>query len=247
MDRRKFIRNSALAVAAMAAAPLVASPLVKQIPKKMKKVVIIDGGPRKNWNTAQLLHKAQEGAESTGADVEYIRLYDLKYSGCRSCLACKRKGIENPCKCYWKDELSPVLEGVLCADRLILGSPIYYSEPTGMLRSFLERMTFPAMSYNDYSSVFKGRIDVDIFLTMNAGAQYYDSAYKSRRQEYCAPFRFLGGDIRIHPVCDTLQVNDYSRYDMASFSEAHKKAVHDAEFPAALEEAYRVGAGKAEK
>ena len=93
MDRRESIRDSAIAVAAMAAAPLVASPLVKQEQKKMKKVVIIDGGPRKNWNTAQLLHKAQEGAESIGAEVEYISLYGLKYSGCRSCMACKRKEI----------------------------------------------------------------------------------------------------------------------------------------------------------
>ena len=241
-NRRDFLKKSAMAVAAMTVAPIVGTSVESCKPKKMKKVVIIDGGPRKNWNTAQLLHKAQEGAESTGAEVEYISLYDLKYSGCRSCLACKRKGIENPCKCYWKDELSPVLESVLNADRLIIGSPIYYSEPTGMLRSFLERMTFPAMSYNDYSSVFKGSIDVDIFLTMNAGSQYYDYAYKSKMQEYFAPFRFLGGDIRIHPVCDTLQVKDYSRYDMASFSEEHKKAVHDAEFPAALEKAYRIGA-----
>ena len=208
------------------------------------KTIIVNGSPRKNWNTAQLLKEAQRGAESSGADVEYIDLYDLHYSGCRSCLACKRKGIAEPCRCYWKDDLTPVLEKIWNADRLITGAPIYYSEPSAGFRAFLERLTFPAMSYNDYSSVFKGRIDVDIFLTMNAGAQYYDRAYKSRMQDYFAPFRFLGGDIRIHPVCDTLQVNDYSRYDMAGFSEEHKKAVHDAEFPVALEQAYRIGSGK---
>ena len=98
---------------------------------------------------------------------------------------------------------------------MITGSPIYYSEPTGGMRSLLERLTFPAMSYNDYSSVFKGRVDVDIFLTMNAPMQYYKQAYEGRMQEYFAPMRFLNGQVRIFPVCDTLQVKDYSKYDMA--------------------------------
>ena len=206
------------------------------------KTIIINGSPRKNWNTAQLLKEAQKGAESVGAEVEYIDLYDLNYNGCRSCLACKRKGIAEPCKCYWKDELSPLLEKIWNADRLISGAPIYYSEPSGGFRSFLERLTFPAMSYNDYSSVYTGHVDVDVFLTMNAPLQYYKQAYERRMQEYFAPFRFLNGQTRLIPVCDTLQVKDYSKYDMAGFSEHHKRAVRDAEFPKALQQAFRIGA-----
>ena len=43
----------------------------------MKKIVIVDGGPRKNMNTAQLLHRFAEGAKSVGEDVEVksVRLY----------------------------------------------------------------------------------------------------------------------------------------------------------------------------
>ncbi|WP_406040788.1 flavodoxin family protein [Succinimonas sp.] len=206
------------------------------------KTIILNGSPRRNWNTAQLLKEAQRGAESAGAEVEYIDLYSLNYSGCRSCLACKRKGIAEPCKCYWKDELTPVLEKIWQADRLIAGAPIYYSEPASGMRSLLERVAFPAMSYNDYSSVFKGRVDADIFLTMNAPMQYYRQVYEGRMQEYFAPLRFLNGQVRIFPVCDTLQVRDYSKYDMAGFSEEHKKAVHDAEFPKLLEQAFKIGA-----
>jgi multimeric flavodoxin WrbA len=209
------------------------------------KTIIVNGSPRKNWNTAQLLKEAQKGAESVGNEVEYIDLYDLSYNGCRSCLACKRKGIAEPCKCYWKDDLTPVLEKIWNADRLITGAPIYYSEPSGGFRSFLERLTFPAMSYNDYSSVYTGHVDVDVFLTMNAPLQYYKQAYERRMQEYFAPMRFLNGSVRLIPVCDTLQVKDYSKYDMAGFSEQHKRAVRDAEFPAMLELAFKVGAGQA--
>ena len=187
------------------------------------KTIIINGSPRKNRNTAQLLKEAQNGAESVGSEVEYIDLYDLKFTGCRSCLACKRKGIAEPCKCYRKDDLSPVLEKILQTDRIIIGTPIYYSEPTGLVRSFLESSTFPTMSYSTYQSVFGGKVAVNVFLTMNAPMQFYKQNYERRFQEYFAPFRFLNGQIRLIPVCDTLQVKDYSKYDMASFSEEHKK------------------------
>ena len=205
------------------------------------KTVMINGSPRKKWNTAQLLKAAQKGAESAGAEVAYIDLYDLTFTGCRSCLACKRKDIDNPCKCYWKDELTPVLESILHADRLIIGSPIYYGEPAAAVRALLERVVFPAMSYNTYQSVFTGKIDVDVILTMNAGEEYYKKGCEARMKEYFAPLRFLNGDVRLHPVCDTLQVEDYSKYEMAGFSEEHKRDVHDKLFPAALHEAFKLG------
>jgi hypothetical protein len=98
------------------------------------------------------------------------------------------------------------------------------------------------MSYNDYHSVFNGKLDVEVFLTMNAPMQYYKQAYERRFQEYFSPFRFLNGKVRLIPVCDTLQVKDYSKYDMAGFSEEHKKAVHAQQFPKELEQAFKIGA-----
>ena len=210
------------------------------------KTIIVNGSPRKNRNTAQILKAAQKGAESIGEQVEYFDLFDLSYRGCRSCLTCKRKDIAEPCKCYYKDELSPVLEKILSADRLIIGSPIYYGEPTGAVRDLLERTAFPAMSYNSYSSTFSGKTDVEVFLTMNVDADNYPAMYGKKMEEYFAPLRFLNGSIRITPVCDTLQVSDYSKYEMARFSETHKKAVHDKFFPLALESAFNIGCRKAE-
>lgn len=206
----------------------------------MKKV-IINGGPRKNWSTSKLLNSAKEGAESAEAEVVYVNLYDLIFTGCRSCMVCKRKGISEPCKCYWKDMLSPVIEDVYSADHLIMGSPVYFGEPTGVLRMFMERVVFPTFSYNDYSSIFKGKVDVDVFLTMNVPADRYDKLYGQSMDTFFKPFGFLNGDIRIHPVCDTLQVSDYSKYEMAGFSEEHKKAVYEAEFEDHLKTAFEVG------
>ncbi len=205
------------------------------------KTVIINASPRKNWNTAQLLKEAQRGAESAGHETVYVDLYDLKYTGCRSCLGCKRAGIAEPCKCYIKDELTPVLETIYSADHLIIGSPIYFGQPAGELRCLLERACFPALSYNDYSSLFKGKVDVTVFLTMNTSAENYESSYQAAMETYFWPFRFLNGNVEIIPVTDTLQVNDYARYEMKGFREEHKKAVHESEFPKALQTAFEIG------
>ena len=208
------------------------------------KTIILNAGPRKNWNIAQILQSAQKGAESAGAEVEWINLYDVNFTGCRSCMACKRVGIAAPCKCYWKDELSPILEKIYAADRLIIGSPIYYGEPTGVLRQALERICFPAMSYNTYTSLLNGKVDVDVFLAMNVNLEFYEQNYAAKMQEYFAPFQYLNGETKIHPVCDTLQVKDYSKYELKCFDEDHKKAVRDTQFPIDLDLAYQTGAGK---
>ena len=118
----------------------------------MKRIVIIDGGPRKSMNTAKLLQRFAEGAKSVGANIEVktVRLYDLDYKGCMSCMACKLKGRESNI-CRFKDALTPLLEEISQSDGLVLGSPIYFGEVTGLMRAFLERLAFPWLSYNDYS------------------------------------------------------------------------------------------------
>ena len=113
----------------------------------MTKVMIINGSPRKNFNTAKLLKEAAGGAEDAGAEVEIVHLYDMLYKGCISCLMCKRKGADIKGLCFYKDALTPVLEKCLNADAVILGTPVYHSYPTGMLRSFMERFMFPAHTY----------------------------------------------------------------------------------------------------
>lgn len=208
------------------------------------KVVVVNGSPRINWNTAMLLKEVVRGAEENGDEVEYINLFSLKFLGCRSCLACKLKNIDEPYKCHYKDELTPILDKILEADKLVIGSPIYFSEPTSAVRSLLERLTFPPLSYNNYQSIFNKKIDVDVILTMNAPESRYESGYKKNMESYFAPFHLLKGKVRIFPICDTLQVNDYSRYEMKSFSESHKKERRENEFTKELEFMYRLGKGE---
>ena len=113
------------------------------------KVIAINGSPRKNWNTATLLEHALKGAASAGAETKMVHLYDLNYKGCTSCFACKLKGGESFGRCAVKDDLAPVLNEINEAGALILGSPIYFGDVTGEMRSFLERLFFPKPIYEN--------------------------------------------------------------------------------------------------
>ena len=78
------------------------------------KTVVINAGPKRRDINAQLAKSAAEGAKSVGSQVEYVDLYKIDLSGCRACLICKND--EDVCKCFWRDELCPLIERIFDAD-----------------------------------------------------------------------------------------------------------------------------------
>jgi multimeric flavodoxin WrbA len=205
----------------------------------MKKIIIIDGGPRKNFNTASMLQKFAEGAKSVCDEIEVktVRLYGLDYKGCMSCMACKIKGkASNVCK--FKDALTPVLEEIAQADGLVLGSPIYFGDVTGQMRALLERLAFPWLSYNDYSMTAPKRMPVVLMETMNGTPERNNSqGYGS--MEYCITTA-LGEPERLIAY-NTYQVKNYDRFELASFSEKAKRQWRDEHWEQDLQKAYDAG------
>lgn len=204
------------------------------------KALALNASPRKNWSTSKLLKSALEGTKAKGAEVEYIDLYDLDFTGCRSCMLCKRKGVEK-CHCYWKDDLSPIIDKVFSSDILFIGIPIYLGRPTSQYFAFMERLHFSSLSYDDYSNYFKGKVNVGMFLTMNANKHFYDKLYKEQFESYANELKVLNGEVILYPCYNTLQVKDYSKYDMGSFNEKEKKIVNKNDFPIDLKNAYDLG------
>ena len=210
----------------------------------MKKIIIIDGGPRKNMNTAQLLQRFAEGVKSVGNDVEVktVRLYDIDYKGCVSCMSCKLKGnVSNICR--FKDALTPVLEEIAQADGLVLGSPIYFGEVTGQMRTFLERLAFPWLSYNDYSMTAPKRMPVVFIETLN-GLPDRNNSRGLGTMEWCIASA-LGEPERIIGY-NTCQVAKYDNYELGSFSEEAKHAWRDAHWAEDLQKAFDAGKRMAE-
>ena len=248
MDRRNFLKKNTLSMAALPAGLLIGHhaaassiDLKERHPNQlnMKKIIIIDGGPRRNMNTAQMLQKVAEGALSLGdsIDVKTIRLYNLDYKGCMSCMTCKIKGrVSNVCK--FKDELTPVLEEIAQADALVLGSPIYFGEVTGQMRTFLERLAFPWLSYNDYSMTAPKRMPVLLVETMN-GMQERNNSNGYGSMEYSIAAA-LGKPEHL-VAYNTYQVNNYERYELAGFSEEAKRQWRDAHWEEDLRNAFDAG------
>lgn len=194
------------------------------------KTIVINASPRKKWNTAEIMQSAQKGAESVGAEVEYFNLYDLVFTGCRSCLKCKLKQ-NTKGKCYWRDDLTDVIEKILDADALLIGSPIYFGQPTSEFRALVERLIFCIMSYDDGSSYYTGKLNVGIFYTMNAPLDFYEQSMKESLSSTEFLFSFLNGEVVTYPVCDTIQVSDYSKFNMAGFSQEAKEKTVDFTIP----------------
>ncbi len=204
------------------------------------KTIILNASPRKNWNTAKMLKSAMEGVRDAGSEVEYIDLYDLNFTGCRSCLACKRKGAE-PNKCYWKDDLSPLIDRILAADNLIIGSPIYLNDTTSQLHALLERLEFVTLSYGGNFTTFQGKVNVGIVLTMNATENFFRQNLLPYLQPQIQRFQRLHGKVEILGSFDTMQVADYSKYDMSMWDEDHKIKRNKEQFPIDLKNAYELG------
>jgi multimeric flavodoxin WrbA len=210
----------------------------------MKKIVIIDGGPRRNFNTASMLQKFAEGASSVSNEIEVktVRLYGLDYKGCMSCMACKIKGkASNVCK--FKDALTPVLEEIAEADGLVLGSPIYFGDVTGQMRAFLERLAFPWLSYNDYSMTAPKRMPVVLVETMN-GLPDRNNSQGYGSMEYCLKAA-LGEPERLIAY-NTYQVKNYDRFELASFSEEAKRQYREEHWEQDLQKAFEAGRHMAE-
>ncbi|MBR4564904.1 MAG: flavodoxin family protein [Paludibacteraceae bacterium] len=212
------------------------------------KALFINGSPRKNKNTAQMLDAAMKGAQLAGAETELIHLYDLRYQGCKSCFACKLKGNQVNGLCAIKDELQPVLEKAVNADVLVIGSPVYDSFPSGMTRSFIERLVFPAVNYCDYSSPkIRKRIQCACIYTMNAPESLMQPLrYDTILGENCRVLGIFGAQPEMLCSHETYQFNDYSRYETA-VEESVRAEIRANRFPQDLQKAFELGKRLVEK
>jgi multimeric flavodoxin WrbA len=207
------------------------------------KIIAINGSPRKNWNTHILLEKALEGAKSAGAYTELFNLYDLDYKGCISCFACKVKNGKSLGHCAVNDGLKPVLEAIDKCDGFILGTPIYMGDITAMMRALWERLIFQYLNYDDYSKPFSiGTKKTALIYTMNAPESILEKiGYTDKFESYERTLKMYFGNSDHMVSTETLQVNDYSKYHMATFNESDRKKRREEIFPLDCEKAYELG------
>ena len=204
-----------------------------------KKVVIVNAGPRKGWNTDSLLKEAARGAEENGAEIVRFDLFGLeKYTGCISCFGCKKEKFKGHCMC--KDGLTPVLDAIREADGLIVGSPNYLSNMTASFRALYERLVFQNLTYNrENPCCNEHKIPVLLIMTSNAP----DTAYTELLESYRRTLDAFVGPAEVLVSGDTLQLKDYGSTDWpwSMFNPEAKKERHVTVFPQECQKAYELG------
>ena len=204
-----------------------------------KRIVVVNAGPRKGWNTDTLINEAAKGAEATGAKIIRFDLFRLeKYTGCISCFGCKKDKFKGHCVC--KDGLTPVLDAIRSADGLIIGSPNYLSEMTASFRALYERLIFQSLTYNlETPCVNQNVIPVLLIMTSNAP----DSSYRGLLNNYQQTLSRFVGPTEVIVSGNTLQLKDYSKTDWqwTMFDPTAKKERHDTVFPQECQKAFDMG------
>ena len=204
-----------------------------------KRIVVVNAGPRKGWNTDTLITEAAKGAESIGATTERFDLFRLeRYTGCISCFGCKRE--KNKGRCVCRDGLAPVLDAIRESDGLIIGSPNYLSELTASFRALYERLIFQNLTYNLEKPCCNER-PVPVLLIMTSNAP--DTGYTGLLQNYRQTLDRFVGPTQVLVSGNTLQLKDYNKTDWpwTMFNPEEKQRRHEDIFPQECQRAYQMG------
>jgi multimeric flavodoxin WrbA len=127
----------------------------------------VNGSPRKGGNTETLLKQVIETLDEAGWNTELIQVGAKKIRGCIACFKC----FENKdLRCSVKNDIfNEVMEKMLKADALILGSPTYFTDVSAELKALLDRSGLVALA-NDRA--FAGKIGAAVVAVRRAGATH---------------------------------------------------------------------------
>ena len=102
-----------------------------------RKIVVLNGSPRKKGNTSALVRVFTRGAEEAGHTVTEFFLDGMDIHGCKGCFG-GHSGRD--CPCVQKDDMGKIYPAVRESDVVVLASPLYYWNLSGQLRTAVDRL-----------------------------------------------------------------------------------------------------------
>ncbi len=99
------------------------------------KILGIIGSYRKKGNTDTAVQTVLEQTKQFGAEVEIIYLKDYQIKDCIGCEGCK-----DTFKCVIKDDMQKLYPKIIEADAIVIGSPTYFYNVTGVIKNFIDRL-----------------------------------------------------------------------------------------------------------
>ena len=113
-------------------------------------VLLINGSPRRDGHTATALSILDDFFQKKEVETKWFQLDNKTLRGCIGCNGCKGK---NRCA-FGDDQCNELIEDLLLADGVIIGSPVYFAAPNGALCSLLDRAFYATCTR---SQLFKGK------------------------------------------------------------------------------------------
>lgn len=112
-----------------------------------KKIVILNGSPRKYGNTAALVSTFAKGAKEAGNQVTEFFLDQMNINGCKGCFG-GGKNHEHPC--VQRDDMDQIYPAYKTSDIIVLATPLYYWSISGQLKCAFDRLFAVAECDPDY-------------------------------------------------------------------------------------------------
>jgi multimeric flavodoxin WrbA len=129
------------------------------------KVIALNASARKDGNTAILLNTVLDELKNEGIKTDMIQFAGKTLRGCTACNKCM-KTLDKHCAVK-KDILNDIMDQMLSADGILLGSPTYFSDVTANMRAFIERSGRVSRA-NNY--MLKRKVGAGVVAVRRAGA-----------------------------------------------------------------------------
>jgi multimeric flavodoxin WrbA len=126
-------------------------------------VLLVNGSPRKNGETAASLGIMEAVLREESIETEWFHLGTEPVRGCCHCNRCAKT---NRCA-FADDKCNALIEACLAADGIVIGSPVYFAGPNGALCALLDRVFYAA---SNYGYLFAGKPGAAIATCWRAGA-----------------------------------------------------------------------------
>lgn len=101
------------------------------------KVLLINGSPHANGNTAIALREMERIFHADGIETERMDIGHLPIRGCIACGSCAKNG-----KCVFDDAVNEAAAKFASCDGLVVGTPVYYASANATLVAFLDRLFY---------------------------------------------------------------------------------------------------------
>lgn len=107
------------------------------------KVIILNGSPKAEGNTATALHEVEKVLNEQGIETEWIHVGHRQIHGCIACNKCWDTNV-----CGFGDIVNEISIKMDDADGLVVGSPVYFASANGTLLSLLDRLFYSSLHKN---------------------------------------------------------------------------------------------------